>query len=122
MAESVESPWLVVCLCANWCNVCNEYQPAFEALAAQHPQWRFAWLDVEDDEEALGSLDVETFPSVLVGRAEGAVFWGPLLPQAGVLQRMLVSFGQSDGVALPAGDAAHGLLQRVRALLATRAA
>ena len=45
--------WLVVCLCAQWCGVCQQYQNGFEALAASHPQARFLWLDVEDREDAI---------------------------------------------------------------------
>lgn len=122
MTVAATAPWLVVCLCADWCGVCKQYRPAFEALSAQHPAMQFAWLDVEDEEEALGDLDITTFPTVLVAQGAQAVFLGPLLPQAGVLQRMLERFASGGATPLPAGDDAHALLQRVRALLVTKAA
>ena len=118
MTEAASAPWLVVCLCAEWCGVCKQYRPAFEALAAQIPAMQFAWLDVEDEEDALGDLDITTFPTVLVGQGGQAVFMGPLLPQIGVLQRMLERFAADGAPALPAGDEAHALLQRARAVIA----
>ena len=44
-------PWWVVCLCAQWCGVCNQYRSTFAELASQFPQMRFVWLDVEDRED-----------------------------------------------------------------------
>lgn len=118
MTEAASAPWLVVCLCAEWCGVCKQYRPAFDALAAQIPAMQFAWLDVEDEEDALGDLDITTFPTVLVGQGDEALFMGPLLPQIGVLQRMLERFAADGAAALPAGDEAHALLQRARAAVA----
>ncbi|MGE8319858.1 MAG: thioredoxin family protein [Comamonas sp.] len=120
MSGNAAPSWLVVCLCAQWCDVCKLYQPAYEALAAQLPGVRFAWVDVEDDEEALGELDIETFPTLLIGQGDGAVFLGPLLPQIGVLQRMVENFTGQAADPLPAGHEAHALLERVHRLLVER--
>ncbi|MEX8194471.1 thioredoxin family protein [Comamonas guangdongensis] len=105
--------WLVVCLCAAWCGTCKEYQQPFEQLAAQFPQMRFVWLDVEDREDVAGDLDVETFPTVLVAEGQRARFLGPVLPQTAVLARMLQSLPQ-DAAAKPADvQEAQDLLQRL---------
>lgn len=105
--------WLVVCLCAAWCGTCKQYQQSFEALAAQFPEMRFVWLDVEDREDVAGDLDIETFPSILVGKGSQAKFLGPVLPQIGVLARMLQSLPQ-DAAAKPADvQEAQDLLQRL---------
>lgn len=93
----------------------------FEALAGQLPSMQFVWLDVEDQEDVVGDLDIVTFPSVLVGHGDQPVFLGPLLPQIGILQRMLERFASSDTSELPPGDTAHALLASVRQLLAARA-
>lgn len=122
MTEAARAPWLVVCLCAQWCGTCGQYQAAFESLAKQWPDMAFVWLDVEDEEEALGELDITTFPTVLLGRDDEAMFLGPVLPQPGVLQRMLERFSQGDAQALPAQDDAHALLQRTAAILQARSA
>jgi hypothetical protein len=79
----------------------------FEAVAAQFPQLRFVWLDVEEQEDVLGDWDVETFPTVLLGR-------GAQVPQPGVLQRLVENL---CAVALPpqvVPEAGQALLQRVQ--------
>ena len=60
----------VTCLCAEWCDVCREYRPAFEALAQHFPRARFAWLDVEDDAEEVGEREIENFPTIEVRRGD----------------------------------------------------
>lgn len=99
----------VVCLCAEWCGTCRDYRAVFEAQAHVHSGLRFVWVDVEDAPELLGDLDVETFPTVLVGRAlaTGMVldFAGPLLPQSAILERLLARVGAASSHAplVPAG-------------------
>lgn len=84
----------VICLCAAWCGTCREFEPGFRAAATQHPQLRFRWLDVEDEADALGDLDIETFPTLVIGLPDGtARFAGPVLPQAGQIGRLLQSLG-----------------------------
>ena len=79
----------VICLCAEWCGVCREFRSAFEQAARAHPQLRFRWLDVEDEADALDDLDVETFPTLVIGSATTLHFAGPTLPQAAQLERLL---------------------------------
>lgn len=81
---------LVVCLCAAWCGVCRDYEAVFRSAAAQHDQRQFHWIDVEDESDWLGDLDVETFPTLIIADKSGRVlFGGPLAPQAAVLDRLL---------------------------------
>ncbi|WP_431106864.1 thioredoxin family protein [Variovorax paradoxus] len=82
------APW-VVCLCAEWCGTCRDYRPLLEQVARAHPQFRFAWVDIEDHAEIADAFDVETFPTLLIAGAEGTRFLGPLLPHAETLSRML---------------------------------
>ncbi|WP_157667645.1 thioredoxin family protein [Comamonas serinivorans] len=84
-----DAPQAVLCLCAEWCGVCREFRAAFEAAQADHPEWLFRWVDVEDDAEQLDELDIETFPTLVLGSATRTVFAGPVLPQAGALERHL---------------------------------
>ncbi len=81
----------VVCLCAQWCGTCREFRAAFDAAAAAHPQLVFRWLDIEDDADVLGEdVDIETFPTMLLGTASGALrFAGPIAPQRAHLERLL---------------------------------
>ena len=95
-AQGVATNWLqqdigVVCLCAAWCGVCREYEAPFKALQAQFPDIQFAWVDVEAHEDIVGDVDVETFPTLLIGCQNRALFLGPLLPQIKVLERLLAA-------------------------------
>jgi len=81
----------VICLCADWCGTCRDYRAVFDQAAAAHPALAFRWLDIEDEADALGDVDVETFPTLLIGDARVVRFAGPVLPQAGHLARLLRS-------------------------------
>ncbi len=80
---------LVTCLCAEWCDVCREYRPGFDALAKRFPQLRFDWLDVEDDAEQVGELEIENFPTIRVMRGGVQLFYGAMPPQPEQLARLL---------------------------------
>ncbi len=106
--------WWAVCLCAAWCGTCGIYRPLFDELARAHPDVRFEWVDIEDESDLVGDLDVETFPTLLIADGERALFLGPLLPQAPVLARLLASLQAAPGSA-GAGGEAQGVFERVRA-------
>ena len=93
LASSVSSTALwVVCLCAAWCRTCDTYRAVLDATAAQYPHMRFVWLDIEDEAELLGDVDIETFPTLLLANGPALCFYGPLPPQAGVLASLLAHF------------------------------
>ena len=107
--------WWAVCLCAAWCGTCGIYRPLFDELARAHPDVRFEWVDIEDESDISGDLDVETFPTLLIADGERALFLGPLLPQAPVLARLLASLqAAAPGSAGPGGEAQQ-VFERVRA-------
>lgn len=96
ISGSAEAEFLVSCLCAQWCGTCREYRPAFEALASGLPEVGFAWVDVEDQPEVVDELDVENFPTLVIQRGEAVLFCGPMLPQIGLLERLLESLREQD--------------------------
>ena len=107
--------WWAVCLCAAWCGTCGIYRPLFDELARAYPDVRFEWVDIEDESDIAGDLDVETFPTLLIADGERALFLGPLLPQAPVLARLLASLqAAAPGSAGPGGEAQQ-VFERVRA-------
>lgn len=106
--------WWAVCLCANWCGTCRDYRAIFDALAQDHPGVRFEWVDIEDESELAGDLDVETFPTLLIADGVHARFLGPLLPQSPVLARLLSSLQAGQG-GQGAGAEAQEVFARVRA-------
>ena len=108
------SPWWVVCLCADWCGACRGYRTVFDGVAQEHPGVRFVWVDIEDESDLVGDLDVETFPTLLIADAQTARFIGPQLPQAGVLTRLLESL-RTQQCGTGAGALAQAVFERVRA-------
>ena len=107
----------VICLCAQWCGNCRAYRDAF---GAQAPAWagraRLHWLDVEDESEVVGDLDIDNFPSLLVLRGREPLFLGPITPQAQVLQQLVQS--ALDGRLAPLPDPeARALALRIQAHL-----
>lgn len=89
------APRWVFGLCAQWCGVCREWRTAFDAVAARRPQERFVWVDIEDEEDAIGELDIVTFPTLLVGTVDQVLFFGTVLPSPQLLERLLGSLDDS---------------------------
>ena len=90
---SVPASVLVVCLCAEWCDVCREYRSRFDQVQAevlaQFPQTRFLWIDVEDEADLLDLPDVENFPTLLLALGDAPRFFGPVTPQTQTLERLI---------------------------------
>jgi thioredoxin 1 len=82
---------LVMCLCAEWCGVCRDYREGFEAIAAQRGDITFHWVDIEDEPDWPESLEIESFPTVMIQRGETVLYLGPTLPQHSHLERTLES-------------------------------
>jgi thioredoxin-like negative regulator of GroEL len=83
--------WVVACLCAAWCGTCGGYRAAFEGLAARHPDKVFVWIDIEDQADVVGDLDVENFPTLLLQREDTVAFFGTMLPDPAVAERLLLA-------------------------------
>jgi len=81
--------WVVACLCAAWCGTCGGYRAAFEGIAARHPDKVFVWIDIEDQADVVGDLDVDNFPTLLVQRDDTVAFFGTMLPDPAVAERLL---------------------------------
>ena len=84
--------FVVICLCAQWCGTCRDYRAGFDELAATFPDVRFDWVDIEDQADELGDLDVENFPTVYIRRGESVLFFGTMLPYVGNLRRLIETF------------------------------
>lgn len=88
---------LVACLCATWCGTCREYRDAFSSLTRIFPDAAFIWLDVDDDAQLIGHLDVENFPTILIQRDDAVLFFGVMLPDHKQLKRLIQALdSQSD--------------------------
>lgn len=85
----------VACLCAAWCRLCDGYRPVLEQVEAElrvaAVAARWHWIDIEDEAELVGDLDVETFPTIVVCDERSVRFAGPVAPQPATLLRLLRS-------------------------------
>ena len=106
MAFTAPVPLDVVCLCADWCGTCREYEAVFDELKQAQPQHRYRWIDIEDEADLAGDVDVETFPTLMLVHDGRVLFAGPVLPRLGDVQRLLDV--QAERVA--AGEAAPDLI------------
>lgn len=93
--EAAAPAWWVICLCAEWCGVCREWRGIFHEAAQSHPGVRFAWIDIEDEAEAMGDVEVETFPTLLIAQGASPRFFGPVQPSGAQLARLLASLAQA---------------------------
>ena len=114
-AASSAAPLRVICLCAAWCGVCREWTGIFEALSASYPQVLFDWVDVEDEADAMGDVDIETFPTLLVAQGSRARFLGPVQPSPTQVGRLLESLLADPAEGRDAGPEATALLDRLHA-------
>lgn len=83
----------LACLCAAWCRLCDDYAPVLQQVAAELAAagvpLRCHWIDIEDQADLVGEVDVETFPTIVVADAAQVRFAGPLTPQPDTLRRLL---------------------------------
>jgi len=94
----------VVCLCAEWCGTCREYREVFAALQAQAPGHHYRWIDIEDEADALGDIDIETFPTLLLAWRGIVLFAGPVLPRLAEALRLLTVQTERVQAWLASGD------------------
>ena len=86
------SPLLVACLCAEWCGSCRDYEATFQRLSTEFgAACNFIWIDIEDDADKIGAVDVDNFPTLLIARAGAPLFFGAVTPHAQTLQRLVTS-------------------------------
>ena len=95
-------PLLVACLCAQWCRTCDTYRDTLLAVRAamsighRDAAMRFVWVDIEDESELVGDLDIEDFPTILLARGDQVLFFGPVLPHAQTIDRLVRSALDTD--------------------------
>jgi thioredoxin reductase (NADPH) len=104
---------IVVGLCAEWCPVCRGFRPAFERLAAEWPRAHFVWLDIEDDADLVGDIEVENFPTLAVFGDGPALHFGVCQPQEAVVRRLLQALSEQGRPCAEVPEAVATLPQRL---------
>jgi thioredoxin 1 len=72
-----------------------------------------AWIDVEDHDDEMGEVEVETFPTMLLARGSEAVFLGPVPPSAPQLEHLVDRLSPAPALQ----GVAAALLARLQPLL-----
>jgi thioredoxin len=103
---------VVVALCAAWCDTCNQFRVAYEQLAERRHGVAFVWLDIEDDADVVGDIDVENFPTLAIYRGTVPLHFGVSLPHASSIERLIDALAASTGVAA-APQAVRDLARRL---------
>jgi len=88
--------WVVACLCAAWCGSCRDYETAFAAWAARYPEHHFVWIDIEDQADLIGDLDIDNFPTLLIERGATVAFFGPMEPDTRLAERLLLALREKS--------------------------
>ena len=104
--------FLVVALCAAWCNTCTEFREDFDRLAAARRDGTFVWLDIEDDAELAGDIDVDNFPTIAVFHRGRLLHFGVSLPQGPLVGRLLTALTE-DSATAAAGPGVTTLPERL---------
>ncbi|GAC1408038.1 MAG: hypothetical protein NVSMB6_06550 [Burkholderiaceae bacterium] len=89
LARFTDQQWCIACLCAAWCDVCEEFRPVFDALAERYPEVLLLWVDIEDEADVVADFDVENFPTILIQQGSHVAFFGPVEPGFSGLTRLI---------------------------------
>lgn len=81
--------WVIACLCAGWCGSCRDFAAQFSAWAERRPEHHFVWIDIEDQADLVGDLDVDNFPTLLIQRGSTVNFFGAMEPDTRQAERLL---------------------------------
>jgi thioredoxin reductase (NADPH) len=104
----------VVVLCAAWCDTCTEFRATLERIASSRPDKLFVWLDIEDDAEICGDIDVENFPTLAIYRGDTLLHYGVSLPQEGTVARLVDEVGARAGPSTEAPEPVRALPKALR--------
>jgi hypothetical protein len=113
--EQTAPAWRVHVLCAQWCGVCRDYRALVDApRTGAAVQW--VWVDIETHSDALGELDIENFPTLLVTEGAEVRFLGTITPQPEVAERLIQSLLSGNRYSLPDVPGLAQIVQSLRAL------
>jgi thioredoxin reductase (NADPH) len=109
-----DGPLVVISLCAAWCHVCREFREALERIAVKHEDAQFVWLDIEEDHEVCGDIDVENFPTLAVFRGDVPLHFGVSPPQEATVARLIDELAVRTAPARDMPDEVRALPEALR--------
>lgn len=92
--------WVIACLCAGWCDSCRDYAVDFAAWAGRSPQHHFVWIDIEDQADLVGDLDIDSFPTLLMQHGATIGFFGAMEPDTRQAERLLQALSSRSAAEL----------------------
>lgn len=92
----------VICLCADWCHICRQMQSALADDQGLLSMMRWLWVDIEEHADLLGDLEVETFPTYLIGRNDEVLLYAPGPTHADAIVSFVMPYTTDRMRALPA--------------------
>jgi thioredoxin reductase (NADPH) len=94
--QATETTPIIVALCAAWCDTCGQFRSSFENIARARPTMLFVWLDIEDDADICGDIDVENFPTLAIYRCGKVLHFGVSLPHEATVARLIDEMAARD--------------------------
>lgn len=91
----------------------------FVEMRREFPSHQFIWIDVEDNADAVGDCDIETFPTILIADQLNAKFFGPVLPGADSIRRLLLALSEDAAALMKEDGETKQLVQRLAFLTTT---
>jgi thioredoxin reductase (NADPH) len=79
------------------------------------PGSRFVWLDIEDQSEVVGDIEVENFPTLAVFHGHAPVHFGITEPQEAVVRRLLQALAADERRSIEVPQAVLTLPERLAA-------
>ena len=80
---------IVVSLCAAWCETCGRFHESLQRIAQARPDVAFVWVDIEDDADVAGDVEVETFPTLAIYRGFETLHFGVSLAHEAAVARLV---------------------------------
>ena len=77
----------VIIVCADWCSVCRDYRVTMSDFS----EFDIHWMDIDDFESLTDSLDIETFPTVIIYDEQDIFFLGAVEPNKNSLMGLMTA-------------------------------
>ena len=81
---------------AGWCGPCIQFAPNYEAASEANPDFVFAKVDTEDQQELAGMFGITSIPTLAAFREKVLVFGEAGALPAGELEKVIASVRELD--------------------------